>query len=279
MARIGAHLGIGRGLEHTADQAVAMRLECLQIFLRNPRGYKARQLKENELSYFKATLATHHISPLAVHVSYICNPAAVDPGLYELARSIISEDLARCQQIGADYLVLHPGSYTSSTAPEGLVRVANLLNQVLMDDEPGTVKVLLETMSGQGTELGRDFSQLNEILEMIERSERVGICYDTCHTYAAGNDCSSKAGLEMILQQIDRSFGRERVKLVHANDCQTVLGSHRDRHAHIGAGYIGRAGFAELMSHPFWGALPMIVETPLEGLQHDIENLKQLRQL
>lgn len=277
MALIGAHLGIGAGLKRTADEAVAMKLECLQIFLRNPRGSKARQLGENELSYFKATLAAHHISPLAVHVSYVCNPAAADLSLYQLARSIVTEDLARCHQVGADYLVLHPGSYTSSSAPEGLMRVADLLNHVL-EDAPGTVQVLLETMSGQGTELGRDFNELHEILLMIECSERVGICYDTCHTYAAGYDCSSKPDLEIILQQIDRSFGRERLKLVHANDCQSALGSRRDRHAHIGLGSIGRAGFAELMSHPFWGRLPMIVETPLEGLEQDIEILKQLRQ-
>lgn len=277
MASIGAHLGIGRGLKHTADQAIAMQLECLQIFLRNPRGSKARHLGDNELSYFKSTLAAHHISPLAVHVSYVCNPAAADPGLYQLARSIVAEDLARCQQVGADYLILHPGSYTSSSAPEGLVRVADLLNHVL-EDAPDTAQVLLETMSGQGTELGRDFNELHEILKMIECSQRVGICYDTCHTYAAGYDCSSKNGLEIILQQIDRSFGRERIKMVHANDCLSALGSRRDRHAHIGLGSIGRAGFAEFMSHPFWGRLPMIVETPPEGLQQDIESLKQLRQ-
>ncbi|HCF49592.1 MAG TPA: hypothetical protein DER60_04875 [Syntrophomonas sp.] len=277
MSSIGAHLGIGKGLKHTADEAVAMNLECLQIFLRNPRGSKARQLKDSEVAYFKAALAKHRIRPLAVHVTYICNPAAADPGLYDLARSIIAEDLERSAQIGADYLVMHPGSYTTSSAEQGLERVGMILNQVLGRDE-SRVTVLLETMSGQGTELGRDFNELNEILKMINQSERVGICFDTCHAYAAGYDCSSPAGLEALLKEIDNSFGRERIKLIHANDCLSALGSHRDRHAHIGAGSIGASGFREMFARPFWADLPMIVETPAEGLLEDINRLKKMRQ-
>lgn len=276
MAYIGAHLGIGRGLDKTAQQAVEMELECLQIFLRNPRGSRARQLKEMEIITFKNLLAKYRISPLVVHVSYICNPAAANPHLYELAHSIVAEDLARSAQIGADYLVLHPGSYTTSSAGEGMVRVANLLNRVLENDS-GPVTVLLETMSGQGTELGGDFEQLHQILQMIKRSDRVGICYDTCHTYAAGYDCKTTPGMENILSHIDGSFGRERIKLVHANDCASSLGSHRDRHAHVGEGSIGLEGFASLLSHNFWGKMPMIVETPIEGLAGDIIRLKELR--
>ncbi len=277
MPAIGAHLGIGKGLKHTAGQAIEMQLECMQFFLRNPRGSKARQLKDSELSYFKSKLAAHSIGPLVVHVSYICNPAAADPHLYDLAGAIVAEDLQRCAQIGADYLVLHPGSFTSSSAPQAITRVAQLLNQVLKRDS-SLVTVLLETMSGQGTEVGRDFTELHEIMEMVELKDRIGICYDTCHTYAAGYDCSNRAGLEQILHDIDCSFGRERIKLLHANDCQTALGSHRDRHAHVGQGFIGLDGFAELLSHPFWGKLPIIVETPLEGQQEDIIELKRLRQ-
>ena len=131
--------------------------------------------------------------------SYVCNPASPDPGLHDLARNIIAEDLERSAVIGADYLVLHPGSFTTSTPAEGIERVALVLNQVLEADQ-SRVTVLLETMSGQGTELGRDFAELNQIIKMVNHSERIGVCFDTCHTYAAGYDCRSKAGLGRILQ-------------------------------------------------------------------------------
>lgn len=277
MPAIGAHLGIGKGLKFTADEAIKMQLECLQIFLRNPRGSKARQLKDSEVAYFKTAMAAHRIKPVVVHVSYVCNPAAADPGLYELAQSIIAEDLERSAVIGADYLVLHPGSYTKSTPAQGIERVARVLNNVLESDQ-SQVTVLLETMSGQGTEVGRDFAELNEIIKMVNRSEKIGICFDTCHTFAAGYDCGSKAGLAKILQEVDSSFGRERIKLIHANDCLSALGSHKDRHAHIGEGSIGISGFSEISASPFWNTLPMIVETPSEGILEDVNRLKKLRQ-
>lgn len=277
MAPIGAHLAIGRGLKHTADEAVQLKLECLQIFLRNPRGSKARQLSAKEIDYFTETTALHGIDPIVVHVSYVCNPAAHDPGLYELAYDIISDDLQRCTLVGAKYLVLHPGSYTSGSAPTGIKKVAELLNRVLADNRD-EVTILLETMSGQGTELGKDFTELAQIIAAIERKDRVGICYDTCHTYAAGYDCSNRAGLDGILNEFDSHLGRQLIKLVHANDSHSALGSHRDRHAHIGAGFIGLAGFTEILTHPFWKTLPMIVETPAKGLQQDIEQLQRLRQ-
>lgn len=277
MSVIGAHLGIGRGLKHTADEAVQLKLECLQIFLRNPRGSKARLLTASEVEYFKEITALNNINPIVVHVSYVCNPAAAEPGLYELAHAIIAEDLQRCTLVGAEYLVLHPGSYTSSTSRQGIDRVAQLLNKVL-DKNDGEATILLETMSGQGTEVGRDFGELAEIIKRVNRQDRIGVCYDTCHTYAAGYDCSSRAGLDLVLSEIDNSLGRERIKLVHANDCRSALGSHRDRHAHIGAGSIGLSGFAQILADPFWSNLPMIVETPAEGLEQDIERLKKLRQ-
>jgi deoxyribonuclease-4 len=277
MSPIGAHLGIGRGLKHTADEAVQFKLECLQIFLRNPRGSKARQLTAAEVDHFKEITTLNNIDPIVVHVSYVCNPAAAEPGLYELAHAIIAEDLQRCTLIGAEYLVMHPGSYTSSSSQQGIERVAQLLNKVL-DNNQGEVTILLETMSGQGTELGRDFSELAEIIKRINRTDRIGVCYDTCHTYAAGYDCSSRTGLDAVLSEIDHSLGREHIRLVHANDCQSALGSHRDRHAHIGAGSIGLNGFAQIFADPFWATLPMIVETPAAGLGQDIERLKKLRQ-
>lgn len=274
--RIGAHLPIGKGLKHTADEAVARGLEALQIFVRNPRGRGARTFTEEEIDYFKATVLAHNIDPVVVHIPYICNPAAAKDDLYEFARQVVKEDLQRCSLIGANYLVLHPGSYTTSTLEQGIARIARLLNDVL-DNYAGKVTVCLETMAGQGTEIGRDFNELNTILQLINNQERIGVCLDTCHVFAAGYDVSSEEGIARLLGEIDRTFGRDAIKLIHSNDSQKELGSRRDRHAHIGDGFIGEAGFKRLLRHDFFGTFPFILETPFEEVDRDIAALKKLR--
>ena len=274
--KIGAHLPIGKGLKHTADEAVALGLEALQIFVRNPRGSGARTFKEEEIDYFKATLLAHDINPVVVHIPYISNPAAAKDDLYELAHQVVKEDLQRCSLIGADYLVLHPGSYTTSTLEQGIDRIARLLNDVL-DNYTGEVTVCLETMAGQGTEIGRDFNELNTILQLINNQERIGVCLDTCHVFAAGYDVSNEEGIARVLEEIDRTLGRDAIKLIHSNDSQKELGSKRDRHAHIGDGFIGEAGFKRLLRHDFFGTLSFVLETPYEEIDRDIAALKKLR--
>ncbi len=274
--RIGAHLPIGKGLKHTADEAVARGVEALQIFVRNPRGRGARTFTEEEIDYFKAMVLTHNIDPVVVHIPYICNPAAARDDLYEFARQVVKEDLERCSLIGADYLVLHPGSYTTSTLEQGIARIVGLLNDVL-DNYAGKVTVCLETMAGQGTEIGRDFNELNTILQQITNQERIGVCLDTCHVFAAGYDVSSEEGIARVLKEIDRTFGRDAIKFIHSNDSQKELGSRRDRHAHIGDGFIGEAGFKRLLRHDFFDTFPFILETPLEEIDRDIAALKKLR--
>ena len=274
--KIGAHLPIGKGLKHTADEAVARGVEALQIFVRNPRGRGARTFTEEEIDYFKATVLTHNIGPVVVHIPYISNPAAAKDDLYELAHQVVKEDLERCSLIGADYLVLHPGSYTTSTLEQGIDRITRLLNDIL-DNYTGEVTVCLETMAGQGTEIGRDFNELNTILQQINNQERIGVCLDTCHVFAAGYDVSSEEGIARVLEEIDRTFGRDAIKFIHSNDSQKELGSNRDRHAHIGDGFIGEAGFKRLLRHDFFGTFPFILETPFEEVDRDIAVLKKLR--
>ena len=274
--RIGAHLPIGKGLKHTADEAVVLGLEALQIFVRNPRGRGARTFTEDEIDYFMASLLTHNIDPVVVHIPYICNPAAAKDDLYEFARQVVKEDLQRCSLIGANYLVLHPGSYTTSTLEQGIDRIAQLLNDIL-DNYTGKVTVCLETMAGQGTEIGRDFNELNTILQQINNQERIGVCLDTCHVFAAGYDVSSEEGIARVLEEIDRTFGRDTIKLIHSNDSQKELGSRRDRHAHIGDGFIGLSGFKHIISNKFFNTLPFILETPFEEIDRDIVTLKKLR--
>lgn len=275
--RIGAHLPIGKGLKHTADEAVDKGLEALQVFLRNPRGRGARKFSTEEINYFNEKIKKYDIHPVVVHIPYICNPASVKEDLYEFALETIEHDLNRCEMVNADFLVLHPGSYTSSSPEEGIARIAEVLNRVL-DDHTGKTFILLETMAGQGTELGKSFEEINLILHKIRNKDMIGICFDTCHTYAAGYDCSTAEGLDEIVREMDSTFGREKVMLIHANDSSKELGSKRDRHAHIGQGYIGKNGFANITSHPFFGQIPFILETPFEEIDADVKMLKQIRQ-
>lgn len=276
MTRIGAHLSISKGLRKTADEAVERGLETLQVFLRNPRGRGAREFSPDETAYFTSVIRHNDINPVVVHIPYICNPAAHDSALYEAAADIIAGDLQRCHLVGADYLVLHPGAYTRSTPEEAMQRVSQLLNRVLADYR-GHTMILLETMAGQGTELGSSFEQLHGILDAVERQEKLGICLDTCHLFAAGYDCASREGIEELMKAIDATMGRHRIKVLHANDSSKPLGSRRDRHAHIGQGFIGLEGFANLLHHDCLGQLPFIVETPPEGLTRDIEILHSLQ--
>ncbi|NLB88914.1 MAG: deoxyribonuclease IV [Syntrophomonadaceae bacterium] len=276
LPRVGAHLPIGKGLKYTADQAVELGLECMQMFLRNPRGRGARNLSSEEIDYFRQVTSEHDIKPITVHIPYIANPASNKDDLYSFALETIEHDLNRCDLIGADYLVLHPGSYTTYTLDEGIKRVTDLLNQVL-DSYTGDTIILLETMAGQGTEIGSSFDELNRILQNVANKDKIGVCYDTCHTFASGYDLTTQLGINNILKEIDDTFGREKIGIVHANDSSKELGAKRDRHAHIGEGFIGENGFKNLLTHDFWGKLPFILETPFEGIAKDVQTLKRLR--
>ena len=229
-----------------------------------------------ETEYFINIFKEKQIGPVVVHIPYICNPAAAKPDVYEFALKVVAEDLERCSLIDADYLVLHPGSYTTTSPAAGIDKVSNLLNQVL-EKHTGRTRILLETMAGQGTELGSNFDELKQILDKVGQSDKVGICYDTCHTFAAGYDCSNQAGIDNILLQMQASFGQDKIYLVHANDSMKELGAARDRHTHIGQGFIGTQGFKALLSSSFFSKFPFILETPLEGVEEDIKILKQLR--
>jgi deoxyribonuclease-4 len=277
VTRIGAHLSVGKGLEATAEQAVALGLESVQIFIRNPRGRGARQYSEEELSSFQQILRDNDIGPVVVHIPYICNPAAAKDDLYEYAYQVVAEDLQRCSLVKAEFLVLHPGSYTTSSLEQGVERIAGLLNRVL-DQYDGQTCLLLETMAGQGTEIGKNFEEIDQILQQINNKDKIGVCFDTCHTYAAGYDCTTRDGIEEIKTKMDNTFGCHMVKIVHANDSSKELGSRRDRHAHIGEGLIGESGFRNLMHDELFATLPFILETPFEGIAKDVARLKNLRQ-
>jgi len=278
LPRVGAHLPVSKGLKHVIDEAENLGLESLQIFLRNPRGMKARELSGDEIEYFVEKANRTGVSPVVVHIPYICNPAAVKDDIYQLAHRVIAEDLARCDLIRADYLVLHPGAYTTSTPDQAIHRLVELLKRV-SGGYQGSTEILIETMSGQGTEIGRNFHEIGRILQELSGYLRIGVCLDTCHLFGAGYNIVDLQGLENTLEELDRFVGRDKIRLVHANDSAQGLGSKKDRHAHIGKGKIGEKGFALLCRHPFLRTLPFILETEYTGIPSDVEILKRLRSL
>lgn len=274
--RIGAHLPVGKGLIKAAAQAKELELETLQIFLRNPRGSAARKLGEEEVQIFKSELNNANIHPIVVHIPYISNPASVKPDLYALAGRIISEDLSRCDLIGARYLVLHPGSSTGSNPRDSLLRLAHLL-EVVLDGYEGEAQLLLETMSGQGSEIGRTFEELKIVFDNCRRADKLGICFDTCHTLAAGYNLKTADGIQSVIGEVTNLFNKDIIKVVHVNDSQGALGSHRDRHAPIGQGQLGQEALQLILKQPIFDNVPFILETPLESMPADVEIIKMLR--
>lgn len=271
---VGAHLSVARGLRAVVEEARRLGLDGMQIFVRSPRGTRARDFPPQEADWFLAAVRRERFFPVVVHCSYVCNPAAARRPVYELACRLVAEDLERCRLLGAHFLVLHPGAHTTSSPAGAERRLARLLASVLAADRGDTL-LLLEGMAGAGTELGGDFAQLARVLARVGH-QRLGVCLDTCHLYAAGYDVTTTAGLERLAADIDATIGRQRVHLVHANDSLAPLGSRRDRHAPLGDGLLGERGLAAWLHHPFFGCLPLIIETPHHPLSRDLELLRRL---
>ncbi|MGE5415949.1 MAG: deoxyribonuclease IV [Acidobacteriota bacterium] len=275
--RIGAHLSIGKGLPATAESAVKLGVEAFQVFSRNPRGASARTWSEEEVRAFRTIISENHIDPVVVHIPYIVNPCSGRDDLYELAHRIISEDLVRCDIIGARYLVLHPGSRGEQAVEQALERLVNLLKKVL-DDYDGNTMLLIETMAGMGKEIGTDFSDFKVILDGVNRPDRLGVCIDTCHLTAAGHDMKTAQGIKATVEDMGRCIDIGAIKVVHANDSAKDIGSKVDRHAPIGAGFIGIEGFNALLAEPFMRSLPFILETPPDTIEQDLAILREIRQ-
>lgn len=272
--RLGGHISIGKGLEATAKNAVKMGIETFQVFLRNPRGSGFRVWESREIQQFKDILSKHGIYPVVAHIPYIVNPASQRDDLYELAQRVITEDLNRCDLINASYLVLHPGSRGDATSEEAIERLIALVNNVLKSYE-GKTMMLVETMSGMGKEICSNFDEMKSLWQGVQYKERLGLCFDICHLFAAGYDVVTPAGIRQLLEELDSKVGSQYLKLVHVNDSQREMGSHIDRHASIGTGHIGIEGFTNLMKNPVLKEKPFIIETPT--VQEDFQTLRDIR--
>ena len=273
MIRIGCHLSPSKGLLRMGQDALSIRANTFQFFLRNPRGSKAKALDEADAAALMALLRERDMLPIVAHAPYTLNPCAADPRVQEFAAMVMGDDLVRMGSFPGNLYNFHPGSHVGQGSEAGIEKTAALLNTLLKPDTAATV--LIETMAGQGSEIGGTFEEMGEILRRVELQEKVGVCLDTCHVFAAGYDIVHD--LNGVLEQFDRHIGLDRLKALHVNDSLFPLESHKDRHAPIGKGCIGLDALLALVNHPALTQLPMILETPQEDLSGYAREIGLLR--
>lgn len=276
MLRIGCHISSGKGFLAMGKTAQSIGANTFQFFTRNPRGGNAKALDLQDLEAMKAYCKERGIGRLLAHAPYTLNACAKDSQLREFARNTMEDDLKRLSFLPDCMYNFHPGSHVKQGVETGIAYIADTLNQVLKPKQPTIV--LLETMAGKGSEIGRSFEELRRILDLVELEEKLGICLDTCHIFDGGYDITSD--LEGVLREFDAVIGLERLKAVHLNDSMNPLGSHKDRHQKIGQGYIGLNTFEAIVNHPRLRELPFYLETPNEpeGYAAEIALLKSLYQ-
>ena len=273
MIRIGCHLSPSKGLLHMGQDAFSIRANTFQFFLRNPRGSKAKALDEADAAALMALLREKDMLPVVAHAPYTLNPCAADPRVQEFAAMVMADDLVRMGSFPGNLYNFHPGSHVGQGVEMGIDKTATLLNTLMTPDM--SVTVLIETMAGQGSEIGGTFEQVSEIIRRVDLSDKVGVCLDTCHVFAAGYDIVHD--LDGVLEQFDQHIGLDRLKALHVNDSLFPLGSCKDRHAQIGKGCIGLDALLELVNHPALTKLPMILETPQEDLSGYAREIALLR--
>ena len=277
--RFGVHVPVGGGLEKGAARAKELGCETIQIFSGNPRGWRSGPVPPEAAVRFRQALAEADIAPLVVHALYLLNPAAADPGIRAKSITAFAELLGRCVTLEADYVVLHPGSHGGDGTAAGAERAGTALAEAWAQaGRPGRPRILLENVAGGGHLVGSTPAELAAIREAAgELGPRLGVCLDSCHAFAAGYDVREKAGWERLLAEVEETWGPGAVCAIHANDSVGGLGSHRDRHTHLGEGAIGAAGFRAMLLQPALADLPVILETPQDDPANDVRNLSALR--
>ena len=273
MLRIGTHMSIAQGLEKMAEKVVWMEADTMQIFSRNPRGSNYKKTSGKEQEAFWRVMREHHLGPVLAHAPYTMNLASAQDKVYEFACTVIREDIRRMDELGIEMIVFHPGSHVGIGEEEGIRNIIAGLDQAITGEE--RIQILLETMSGKGTEIGYRFEQLRRIRDGLKHPERVGICLDSCHVFAAGYDIVGD--LDSVLREFDRVLGLPLLKAIHLNDSAMPYASRKDRHAVIGEGQIGLEALLAVMRHPELKDLPFYLETPLDDAGHK-EEIQRLRE-
>ncbi|MBP1928459.1 deoxyribonuclease-4 [Methanolinea mesophila] len=278
MVRVGVHVSIAGGIARSVPRAKDAGCDTFQIFSRNPRGWKAKDLDDQDVGEFREWLKQSGISPAVDHMPYLPNLAGSDPDLYGKSVDTLTMELNRCAVLGIPYLVTHLGHHQGEGIGPGRTRVIDAINTALGQADKGAM-LLLENTAGEKNGVGNTFEDIGAVLDGVVDQERVGVCFDTCHAFGGGYELRTARGLQETLDNFDRAIGLSRVRVVHCNDSKGDLGSGLDRHEHIGLGYIGEEGFRTILHHPFFRNLPLICETPEDDRRNDAGNLTKVREL
>lgn len=272
MLKIGCHLSSSKGYLAMGKQAVEIGANVFQFFTRNPRGGKAKEINEEDVKKFLEFAKENGITNFLAHAPYTLNACAADERIRKFARETFADDLKRLEYTPGSMYNFHPGSHVGQGAEKGIVYIADTLNYVMEPQQSTTI--LLETMSGKGSEIGRNFEEIQSIIEKVEIKDKIGVCLDTCHIFDGGYDIVEH--LDDVISEFDKVIGLNRLKAIHLNDSMNTLGSHKDRHARIGEGNIGKEALFGVINHPSLKNLPFYLETPneLPGYAKEIEMLK-----
>ncbi len=273
MLRIGCHLSSSKGFYHMAQTAESIGANTFQFFTRNPRGGAAKEWQDGDIRAMLDFCAEKGIGQLLAHAPYTLNACAKDENIRQFARETMKDDLERLEKLPGMLYNFHPGSHVQQGAERGVELIADTLNGVLWEGQSATV--LLETMAGKGSEMGRTFEELRSIIDRVELGGQLGVCLDTCHVWDGGYDIVED--LDAVLDEFDSVIGLERLMAIHLNDSMNVLGSHKDRHEKIGKGKIGLEALMHIVTHPRLKDLPFYLETPneLEGYRDEITLLRE----
>lgn len=270
---IGNHLSASKGYAAMGKTALALDANTFAFFTRNPRGGKAKEIDEKDVEKFLNFAKEHEFGKIVAHAPYTMNLCAAKEDVRSFSKEMLLDDLKRMEYTPYNYYNFHPGSHVGQGAEKGIVLIAEALNEALKPEQ--TTTVLLETMAGKGTEVGRTFEELREILDRVELNDKMGVCLDTCHVWDGGYDIVND--LDGVLNEFDRVIGLDRLKAVHFNDSMNDCGSHKDRHAKIGEGKIGAEAMRRVALHPLLEGRPFILETPNddEGYRREIQMVRE----
>ena len=273
MFTIGCHLSASKGYLAMAKQAVSIGANTFQFFTRNPRGGKAKEINEDDVKAFLEYSKEHGINRILAHAPYTLNACSADSGIREFAKNTMADDLKRMEYTPGNYYNFHPGSHVGQGVEVGIDFIAEMLNEILTKEQ--TTTVLLETMSGKGSEVGRNFEELKAIIDKVKLKDKLGVCLDTCHIWDGGYDVVNN--FDGVLDEFDKIIGLEKLKAIHLNDSKNPFNSHKDRHEKIGEGSLGLEGISRIINHPKLKHLPFFLETPneLDGYKNEIEVLRK----
>lgn len=277
---LGAHMSNAGGVHKAIERGARIGCTTIQLFVKNNVQWTAKPLEESVVASYKKLLSESNINPVVVHATYLINLCAKDRAMLRRSRAALKDEFDRAERLGAEYLNLHPGAHRGRGERDGIKLIAESLNIIHEQTKGYRVKTVLETTAGQGTALGYRFEQLQQMIERIEEKERMAVCVDTCHVFAAGYDISTESGYERTFRDFEQIIGLDRLAVIHVNDSRRECGARVDRHAHIGQGRIGTEGFRLLMNDPRLANIPKILETPKgPDLHEDVENMRLLRSL